>query len=292
MFKKLVIADTIASVVDIIFNMRSGERSVLLAWIGITGYLIQLYYDFSGYSDIAIGIGNLFGFDAPENFNYPYMSKSVTEYWARWHITLGTWLKNYLYTPIFRACQDRNISKLYCDILALIGVWLFAGIWHGAGWNYLLYGIYYCVFIILERLWENYKKRNRKKLGIKKQPETISQKIRPHIYFIAVLIVGQLIFRSSDLVSFGTFFLDLFGLSGNAIADSATIFYWKQSAAVFVLGIIFCFPVVPAVKRMLSTGRKKILLNMAEPVVYGVLLIAAVAFAFTSTYQAFVYFQF
>lgn len=291
MFKKLVISDTIGLIVDTIFGMGS-ERTALLAWMGILGYLIQLYYDFSGYSDIAVGLGQLFGFKTPENFDYPYVSKTITEYWSRWHITLGTWMKNYLYTPIFRACQDKNIKKMGCDILALLGVWVFAGIWHGTGWNYLLYGLYYCLFIVLERLWENYKKKKRKKLGIKKQPETVPQKIRSHIYFFIVLVFGQLMFRSDNLTMFGKYFLDMFGLRGNGFGSQMTLFYWKQMAVVFILGLIFSFPVVPKIQEFLGKGKRKIILDIATPVVYAILLVVAIAFAFTSTYQAFVYFQF
>lgn len=123
--KKLLISDNIGRVVDIIFDMDAAERTIVMSWVGIFGYLIQLYYDFSGYSDVAIGVGQLFGFRTPENFKYPFISKSVVEYWSRWHITLGTWLKNYLYTPIFRACQDRGIAIERCNVMALIGVWLF-----------------------------------------------------------------------------------------------------------------------------------------------------------------------
>lgn len=291
MFKKLVIADTVGVVVDKIFAMGD-ERTVLLAWMGILGYLVQLYYDFAGYSDIAIGIGNMMGFDTPENFNYPYISKTITEYWSRWHITLGTWMKNYLYTPIFRACQDKNITIMGCDVLALLGVWLFAGIWHGTGWNFLLYGLYYFVFIAAERLIENYKKQRRKKLKIKKQPETTAHKIFSHVYFFIVLIFGQLMFRSDSVTSFGKFFADMFGINGNAFSSTLTGFYWKQLAVAFIIGAIFCFPIIPKIKAWLSDGKKQTVLKIATPIIYAVLLLVAIAFAFTSTYQAFIYFQF
>lgn len=229
--KKLIIANNIGGTVDSIFAMSGNERSIVLSWLGIISYLIQLYYDFSGYSDIAIGVGQLFGFKTPENFNYPFMSKSVVEYWSRWHITLGTWLKNYLYTPIFRACQNKDIALGTCNVLALLGVWLFAGIWHGAGWNYVCYGLYYFAFIVLERIVEDYKKKKRKRLKLKKQPETVTQKIRAHIYFFVVLIFGQLLFRSADLGSFVDYSKSMFGLAGNVIFDSQTYFYWIQSVA-------------------------------------------------------------
>lgn len=291
LFKKLVIADTLGSVVDKIFAMGD-ERTVLLAWMGILGYLVQLYYDFAGYCDIAIGIGNMMGFEIPENFNYPYISKNITEYWSRWHITLGTWMKNYLYTPIFRACQDKNMAIMGCDVLALLGVWLFAGIWHGTGWNFLLYGLYYFVFIAAERLIESYKKKRRKRLKIKKQPETMGHKIFSHIYFFIVLIFGQLMFRSDSVTSFGHFFKDMFGLNGNLFADTLTGFYWKQMALAFIIGAIFCFPIIPKLKEWMAEGKNQTVLKIATPIIFAVLLIVAIAFAFTGSYQAFIYFQF
>ncbi len=291
LFKKLVIADTVGVVVDKIFLMGD-ERTVLLAWMGILGYLVQLYYDFAGYCDIAIGIGNMLGFETPENFNYPYISKSIVEYWSRWHITLGTWMKNYLYTPIFRACQNKNIAIMGCDILALLGVWLFAGIWHGTGWNFLLYGLYYFVFIAAERLVESYKKKRRKRLGLKKQPETISHKIFSHIYFFVVLIFGQLMFRSEGVNGFAKFFGDMFGLNGNNFTSTLTGFYWKQLAVAFIIGLVFCFPIVPKLKTWLNKGKGEVALKIAKPIIYAILLIIAIAFAFTGSYQAFIYFQF
>ncbi len=291
LFRKLVIADTLGGVVDKIFAMGD-ERTVLLAWMGILGYLVQLYYDFAGYCDIAIGIGNMMGFETPENFNYPYISKSIVEYWSRWHITLGTWMKNYLYTPIFRACQNKNIAIMGCDILALLGVWLFAGIWHGTGWNFLLYGLYYFVFIAAERLVESYKKKRRKRLGLKKQPETTSHKIFSHIYFFIVLIFGQLMFRSEGVSGFGKFFADMFGINGNSFSSTLTNFYWKQFAVAFIIGAVFCFPIIPKIKNWLGEGKKQVVLKIATPIIYAILLIVAIAFAFTSSYQAFIYFQF
>lgn len=290
--KKLIIANNIGRIVDLIFAMTGAQRTVILAWLGLTAYLIQLYYDFSGYSDVAIGIGQLFGFKTPANFNYPFVSKSVVEYWGRWHITLGTWLKNYLYTPIFRACQNKNIAIGTCNILALLGVWLFAGIWHGAGWNFVCYGLYYFAFIVLERIVEDHKKKRRKQLKLKKQPETVGQKIRAHVYFFAVLFFGQLLFRSADLPSFGEYLSSLFGLSGNVIWNSETYFYLLQSIVLLIVGWIFAFPVVELLKDKMNGRIGNWIITFTTPLVYAGLLIVSIAFAMTDTYQSFIYFQF
>ncbi len=291
--KKLIIADTIGSVVDKVFAMETTERSVVLAWLGILGYIIQLYYDFSGYSDIAIGIGNLIGFKTDENFNYPYISKTVTEYWSRWHITLGTWLKNYLYTPIFRSCMDKGMTKFRCDTLALLGVWLFAGIWHGVGWNYLVYGLYYFAFIVFERICEDIKKKKRKKMGIKKQPKTIPQLIRAHVYFFVALIFGQLLFRSDSMTSFWLYFGNMFGIGAKSLCDKVTLYFWKQIAVVFIVGVIFSFPVVDVIRqRVLKLNGGEIIKGVVSPVIYGLMLIVAISFAFSGSYRGFIYFQF
>lgn len=290
--KKLIIANNIGNVVDAIFTMNGAERSVALAWMGIFGYLIQLYYDFSGYSDIAIGIGQMFGFRTPENFNYPFVSKSVVEYWTRWHITLGTWLKNYLYTPIFRKCQDKDINLSICNVLALLGVWLFAGVWHGVGWNFVCYGLYYFAFIVFERIVEDHKKKKRKKLKIKKKPETMNQKICAHIYFFAVLIFGQLLFRCKDLQSFGEYLKSMFGVFGNRLWDAQTYFYVLQSMVLMIVGWIFAFPVVAAVKEKMNGTVFSKIIDAITPILYACLLVVSIAFAMTDTYQSFIYFQF
>ncbi len=291
--KKLIIANNIGTTVDIIFKMHGNERTVILAWIGILGYLIQLYYDFSGYTDIAIGIGQIFGFRTPENFNYPFLSKSVVEYWTRWHVSLGTWLKNYIYIPVFRVCQNKEISIGTCNILSLICVWLFAGVWHGAGWNYLFYGVYYCIFIILERVVDDYKKKRRKRLKIKKQPETIVQKGLAHIYFFIVLIFGQLLFRSEDLISFGDYVTSLFGLNSNMIWNSQTYFYFLQSMTLLIAGWIFAFPIIKVLKEKIEKYRGgELAVSIVTPMINAVLLIVSISYAMTDTYQSFIYFQF
>ena len=292
MFKKLVISNTITPVVDAIFSMAYTERTVLMAWLGIIGYLIQLYYDFSGYSDIAIGLGAMLGFRTPENFQYPYIAKGATEFWNRWHMTLGAWLRDYLYLPIVRTCMGKGMDKQRSDILALLGVWLFSGIWHGAGWTYICFGLYYFTFIALERVWTDHKKSKRRKLGIKKQPETIWGIVGAHFYFLVVLTFGQLLFRSSSIGEFATYTASMFGLTGNSFTSAGTLFYWKQSAAVLAMGITFCFPVIPWLKKKLKGQCGRLVQNMASPVFYAVALVVSIAFAFTSSYQAFVYFQF
>ena len=290
--KKLIIANNIGFVVDPIFAMSADERTIGLAWLGILCYLIQLYYDFSGYSDIAIGIGKLFGFKTPENFDYPFISKSIVEYWMRWHITLGTWLKVYLFTPILMSCKNRGIAIGSAYIIALFGVWLFAGAWHGAGWNFICYGLYYFVFIVLERFYQDYKKQRRKKLGLKKRDNTLTENMLAHVYFFIVLIFGQLLFRCTDLNHFGQYFASMFGISENCAWNSVSKYYLLQSWVLLIIGWIFAFPIIRLVKSKLQNKVSNIILEVLSPIMYFVLLLISIAFAMTNTYQSFIYFQF
>lgn len=298
--KKLILANQLAVMVDAIFALQDGERTVVAAWLGIIGYLLQLYYDFSGYSDMASGMGNLFGFHTPENFRYPYLSKNVAEFWARWHITLGTWLKDYLYTPVFRSVNGKQIPVLnkkvsiqYADYIALLAVWTFAGIWHGAAWKYVLYGYYHCLFIITERIRDNYFKKRRKRLKLKKQPETRLQAAISHVYFLLVIIFGQLLFRVSEASDFFPYAGSMFGTIGNRLNDAFTMYQWGESMVVFLIGILFCFPIVKKARQLAEkyVVAQKIH-DLFSPILYILLLVISLSFAITSTYQSFIYFQF
>ena len=292
MGKKLIIADGVGSMVDSIFSMNDVERTVVMAWVGIGGYLIQLYFDFSGYSDMAIGIGQMFGFRTLENFNFPYISQSVTEYWSRWHITLGTWIKNYLYTPIFRFLQEKNYSINKCDILALLGAWLFTGIWHGTGVKFVLWGMYWYIFIITERQIEHYLKKRRKRLKLKKRQKTLRENLIAHVYFIIVLIFGQLLFRSSSVTSFCLYVKSMFGFLGNEFIDMQTLYLGKQNVILLILGGVLCFPVLNYIKKIMQKHRLEKMMGWLKTIGYSILMLVDISFAMANTYDAFIYFQF
>lgn len=295
LFKKLVIANNLGTMVDYAFAMEHGERTVVLAWMGIIGYLIQLYYDFSGYSDIAIGLGKLFGFETPQNFDYPYASKSVGEFWNRWHMTLGVWLRDYIYTPAFRGVMGRRKISIYqCDIIALFVTWLFSGLWHGSAWHYVAWGLYQFAFIALERTVEAYEKKKRRRLKLKKQPETKRHAILAHVYFQLVLIIGFVMFRIDGFWNFFPYVGSMFGLLGNAFINTNTIYYWSQNVVLLAVGGIFCFPVMKKLNELCDRcgGALRTARDVLTPVAYMASAIIAVAFVFTSTYQAFIYFQF
>ena len=294
LFKKVVFANGVGTMVDYIFDMPHSERTVVMAWLGIIGYLVQLYYDFGGYSDMAIGLGKLFGFKTPKNFDYPYASKSVVDFWNRWHITLGAWLKDYIYTPVFRSLQGKKkIPIFWCDIIALFAVWLFSGAWHGAAWHYIAMGMYYFVFIAFERTVEYKQKQRRKKLGLKKQPETKLHKVLSHVYFIPVLIIGQTMFRIEGFWNFFPYVGGMFGIGGGGFINTNTVFNWSQNAVLLIVGTIFCFPVAKKLNELCDKHEALGSVRMiARPLFYAAAAVVAVSFVFTSTYQAFIYAQF
>lgn len=295
LLKKGVIANNLGMMVDYAFTMDHGERTVVLAWMGIIGYLIQLYYDFSGYSDIAIGLGKLFGFETPQNFDYPYMSKSMGEFWNRWHMTLGVWLRDYIYTPAFRGVMGKRKLSIYqCDIIALFVTWLFSGFWHGSAWHYAAWGLYQFAFIALERTVEAHEKIKRKRLKLKKQPETRLHTVLAHVYFLLVVIIGFVMFRIDGFWNFFPYVGSMFGLLGNAFINTNTIYYWTQNAVLLIIGGVFCFPVMKKLNELCDRcgGALRTARDVLLPVVYIASAVVAVAFVLTSTYQAFIYFQF
>lgn len=290
LLKKLVLANGIGTFVDRIFAMEG--RTVVLAWVGVLGYLLQLYYDFSGYSDMALGLGKLFGFTGPKNFDYPYISRSVGEFWNRWHMTLGGWLRDYLYTPLFRALMNlRVMPLLVCDILSLFVTWVFAGVWHGAGWKFLLYGLYYFAFIAWERILDDRIKKRRRKQGKKKKKKSLPEVALSHIYCLMAVIFGQLLFRIPTLGAYLPYVGSMF--VGN-VMDEASLFILRECAPLMAVGTFLCLPVVPLIKRkLLEKGGIFSGIEAAGEwifVIFG--LLTAVAYMVANTYQPFIYFNF
>lgn len=181
--KKIIIANTLAEIADAIFSTGTNEYGILVAWLGIITYTLQIYFDFSGYSDMAIGLGRMFGFKILENFNFPYVSKTITEFWRRWHISLSTWFKLYLYIPL-----GGNRCSLKRNCFNILVVFFATGFWHGAAWVFILWGAWYGVFLVIEKI-----------TGLAKKELTHTQSILAHIYTLSVVIIGWVFFRSESL---------------------------------------------------------------------------------------------
>ena len=275
--KKMLLANNCGLIADQIFALHPSEMSTGLAWIGIIAYSLQIYFDFSGYSDMAIGIGKMFGFDFLENFNFPYISKSVAEFWRRWHISLGSWFRDYVYIPLG---GNRNGSLLtYRNLLI---VWFATGIWHGANWTFIIWGLYYGMFIMLERAF----------LGkaLQKLPTAIQ-----HLYAIFIVIIGWVFFRSDTFDYAFSYLGTMFGLNGVGLWDMKAQFYAIEYGIILLLAIVACLPIFHFIKEKLSTHQSKAIVIGKEYLsiaYYAVILIISITYVVSNTYNPFIYFRF
>ncbi len=265
--KKVLISNNVALVADAAFESES--PSVVLALLGAVAYTFQIYFDFSGYSDMAIGLGNMFGFKFLENFDYPYVSKSITEFWRRWHISLGTWFRDYVYFPLGGSRVDSK-SRL---IFNLFVVWMLTGFWHGANWTFILWGFTYFILLSFEKLTGLHKKMNW--LG--------------HIYTMFFVILGWVLFRAEDISHAGAYISSMFGINGNPVIDDVTRLYINEYFVFFIFAAIFSLPVSKVVREKL--GDKKIS-SVLYPIITCGLLLLSISYIVKGSYNPFIYFNF
>jgi len=274
--KKVLLANPMGAVCDFAFSIPNGEVTFESAWIGVITYSLQIYFDFSGYSDMAIGLGKILGFQFPENFNYPYISKSITEFWRRWHISLSTWWRDYLYIPL-----GGNRNGPFRTYLNLMIVFVLCGLWHGASWNFLLWGVYYGVFLIIERL------------GLKKLLAR-SSNIFSHFYSLAVIIYGWLLFRTTTLDQFSAFSKALFGFGCKSQAcvksDITYMIFNYEFMAVLGLSILLCMPTYNFLKKYFLA--KNNIYHFFSFAWVTVLLILSLTYISGNTHNPFIYFRF
>lgn len=265
--KKVLIANNVALVADEVFG--STENSVATAWIGAIAYTLQILFDFSGYSEMAIGMGKMFGFTFLENFDYPYVSKSVSEFWRRWHISLGTWFRDYVYFPLggSRVKKSRLVFNLFV-------VWLCTGIWHGANWTFVLWGLLYFVILTLEKL-----------TGFAGKLKGFG-----HIYTMFFVIMGWVIFRAESIGEAWTYIKTMFGIGSAGLLDETALFYLSNYKFYLIAGILCCFPIVPLVKKKINAEKP------AVKIVSGLFLLAifilSLTFIIKGSYNPFIYFNF
>ncbi len=284
--KKVLMANTMAAIADSAFDYV-GDISVSLAWLGAVAYSLQIYYDFSGYSDMAIGLGKMFGFEFLENFDYPYISKSITEFWRRWHISLGTWFRDYVYFPM----GGSRVSKKSRLILNLLTVWFLTGLWHGASMNFILWGLYFFVFLVMEKMFfSNYIKQDGK--------HNIFLNIISHFYALFVVLFGWVLFRAKDLNSVSEYLCGMFGCNGGGFVDDIFMQHISKSGMFIILGVIFALPLCRKVNEYLDckTNKNATVLNGIREVIYPfvmlVLLVTSVAYLLKGMYNPFIYFNF
>ena len=282
--KKVLIANTMGFVADKIFIQSPDAFSTPVAWLGAICYSLQLFFDFSGYSDMAIGLGSIFGFKFLENFNYPYISKSITEFWRRWHISLSTWFKQYVYISLGGNRQGKLKTIRNLGI-----VFILTGIWHGAAWNFVFWGIWHGLFIIIEKLI------NIKELEPKLNK--IWQKVLMHIYCILAFVIGWVMFRADSMSYGGKYILNMFGaVNINTDHHIYALSYYGDTweVLIFIIAILCCTPIFNKMKLYTLTT------DTLKEKIYGGLINAWLIFLFVvsvasiaaSTYNPFIYFRF
>jgi alginate O-acetyltransferase complex protein AlgI len=282
--KKVLIANVVAGPADRIFSLPAGELSTGHAWLGIVCYTLQIYFDFSGYSDMAIGLGRMFGFRFPENFRWPYVATSVTGFWRRWHISLSTWFRDYLYIPLGgnRVSPARRYRNL-------VTVFFLCGLWHGASWNFVIWGLWHGTFLVIERVTAKsptHQFTNSSTSGVLAWP------VWPHVYTLAIVMIGWVFFRAETLPGAMAFLRSLAGMTTAAPTPYTVAWYltpelWLALAA----GAIGSAPWVPALAARLDTGRGRGLALLNTAALMTLLMLSIMSMA-ARTYNPFIYFRF
>ena len=269
--KKVLIANNIGVLWNIIENGEIGNLTFVSSWFGIIAFALQIYFDFSGYSDMAIGLAKIFGMNFDENFNFPYISKSITEFWRRWHITLSSWFRDYIYIPL-----GGNRKGLAKQIRNIMIVWFLTGAWHGASWNFILWGIYFGIILILEKMFI-----------LKILDKT--GKVISHIYAIILILIGWVIFAFEDLGKICNYLKAMFNF--NNFINTETLYYLRNYGIITIIGIICSTLIVKNVLEKLNKSEKKIGIVL-EIVIYMSILFLCTADLVSDSFNPFLYFRF
>ena len=271
--KKVLIANALGELCTKAFVLN--ETTVIFYWIFGISYMLQLYFDFSAYSDMAIGLGRIFGFNFPENFNYPYISKSITEFWRRWHISLSTWFKDYVYIPL-----GGNRNGIYKQIRNILIVWLLTGIWHGANWTFLIWGLLFGIILIIEKIFLN--------KFMEKLPSFIKR-----IYVLFIVMILFIIFNAENMSVALTNIKGLFGMNGEVLVNDYTLHYLKSYLPLLIIAL---FGATPFIKILIDKLRKNKyannIINILEPILIVMILVVVTSYLIDNSYNPFLYFRF
>ena len=265
--KKVILADNFALLIKLF--RETGDQSVLFYWMYALAFTLNIYFDFSGYSDMAIGLGKIFGFHFIENFDYPYLSKSVTEFWRRWHMSLGSWFRDYVYIPL-----GGNRVKKWRWVINILVVWMLTGLWHGAAWNFVLWGLMFAGLLLLEK-WVP---------ALKNLPAAIR-----HIYVMLLIIISFVIFNADSLPQAGSDLACMFGFGGLPLVSDITLYYLGSFALLFILGFVGATPVVKKLGLRVSETKVGAVL---EPILLILLLLICSAYLVDGAFSPFLYFRF
>lgn len=276
--KKVLLSNSLGMLADSVFGMQTYQLTVVSTWLGILAYSLQIFFDFSGYSDMAIGLGKMFGFEFLENFNYPYISQSASEFWRRWHISLGSWFRDYVYFPL--GGSRRGNVRTYINLFI---VWFLTGFWHGASWTFIAWGLYFGLLIGMEKSY----------LGklLNKVPRFVR-----HIYLLLVVMIGWVFFRADSFSYSIEFIKNMFFMGTNVIFDGVAASYINDYWFVLVLSMIFCMPIIDWFRRKIEVANDKILESnvsyVLNSVVYTGIFLIVIFKLVNSTYNPFLYFRF
>ena len=272
--KKVIIANAVGELFDTISHSPQSGLSVAASWIGIIAYTFQIYFDFSGYSDMAIGLGKMFGFDFLENFNYPYISDSITEFWRRWHISLSSWFRDYVYIPL--GGNRKGKARTYVNIMT---VWFLTGFWHGANWNFMMWGVYFGVILLIEKSFLL--------KALKKAPAIVR-----HMYALLLIVIGWGIFAYEDTAALLQNLKNMFGLGGLPVWNAQTSFWLSQNALLFLLAVICSTPLIKKTGELFAKHKPVIYESVCVPVECTLLLIISAAYLAGNSFNPFLYFRF
>ena len=271
--KKVLIANMLGELCD--GFSTTNEKSILFYWIFAISYSLQIYFDFSAYSDMAIGLGRMFGFHFLENFNYPYISKSITEFWRRWHMSLSSWFRDYVYIPL-----GGNRKGTIILVRNIFIVWALTGIWHGANWTFVIWGLMYGIMLIIEKLLLT--------KHLEKMPSILQR-----IYVLFIVMISFIIFNANSIGEAWNNIIGLFGANGESLINASTVYYLKSYLVVLVIAIIGSTPFLKNIieKLKTKTNANKII-NLLEPIAMASILIIVTAYLVDNSYNPFLYFRF
>ena len=271
--KKVLIANMLGELCDVFST--TNEKSVLFYWIFAISYSLQIYFDFSAYSDMAIGLGRMFGFHFLENFNYPYISKSITEFWRRWHMSLSSWFRDYVYIPL-----GGNRKGTIILVRNIFIVWALTGIWHGANWIFVIWGLMFGIMLIIEKLFLT--------KHLEKMPSILQR-----IYVLFTVMISFIIFNANSIGEAWNNIIGLFGTNGESLINASTVYYLKSYLVVLVIAIIGSTPLLKNIieKLKTKTNANKII-NLLEPIAMASILIIVTAYLVDNSYNPFLYFRF
>jgi alginate O-acetyltransferase complex protein AlgI len=275
LFKKVAIANTAGAIANQLLDKDIQSITFFGGWMGLIIFGLQVYYDFSGYSDMAIGLGKIFGFDFNENFNHPYTAKSITDFWRKWHMSLSTWLSDYIFTPIMIRFRDHRLASL---IIATTTTFFVSGLWHGASWNFVLWGLYFGFWVLFESLFF---------AKILKRTPTVVQ----HVYFIALIIPSWMLFYYTDFNKIKILGATIFSFN-NISADLESLLLIKENIFWLILAILFSLPTFKFLNGLVNKIKNNLVVNVLNTSITVMFFVISIILLVGSSYNPFLYFRF